>query len=573
MRKAIYFLTTSIFLLCCISCSNDEAELSTSTQAKKTEYKEFIFQERLDNGQVRLSRDESLKTKASDIDIVPNEPLYLLGRSFKANDLPISNVNNFSGQVVDVIALTNDKEGKYAVLPNFIGKTKYESFSYSSFDRYEEKSTITKKKNSGFGLNLGLFKIGSKKTITEIFTKEFVEQNNMVFGELNIYYEGNSYKLQTTDYLMKTMGMRFLSKVFVNELYNNPIYKTIDAYGTDVLTSLTTGGRLTAYYAGQHKESASVDGKEKDMDKQINASFSLKDSTAGGSANLGIGGKYSDYTYINKKFNNTKIFVETEGGAPGSAIVSKVNSIENIEIDYKDWLASFKDTKYHKMASINDKGLVPITDFVVEENLKMRINEYLKYNKKEELSIPYINVFYLVSTWFGNGPIDGRYHYCHPAIVLSTRTGEGIILKSYEENPVIVDIQGLEKYPTDEQVLKFGERLYSHPDAVKFVKDNVTPYFKSKVIGSNLLEPMHNVRLDIDSNCDFKSAKKFKDVERNFTYILLSSINKNEKDIALAIYDDFILDTYGIREWVNKMPTVSNISYATIYNNYRIMGL
>ena len=77
---------------------------------------------------------------------VPNSPLILFQRQYtpldpttRATKLTFSDYLGFSGHSV------------------------MNSFSFASFDRYLEKSQVSKKVNSGFSINLGLFSIGHKK--------------------------------------------------------------------------------------------------------------------------------------------------------------------------------------------------------------------------------------------------------------------------------------------------------------------------------------------------------------------------------------------------------------------------
>ena len=57
----------------------------------------------------------------------------------------------------------------------------------------------------------------------------------------------------------------------------------------------------------------------------------------------------------------------------------------------------------------------------------------------------------------------------------------------------------------------------------------------------------------------------------------VNNISDTENKIAFSHYTDdldgdWILDDYGIRSWVESLPTKS-ISMATLANSYRIIGL
>jgi hypothetical protein len=69
------------------------------------------------------------------------------------------------------------------------------SFSFASFDRYLEKSQVSKKVNGGFSINLGLFTIGHKRKMTEIFSSTVTNNTQGVFGELNVAIDQNVYEM------------------------------------------------------------------------------------------------------------------------------------------------------------------------------------------------------------------------------------------------------------------------------------------------------------------------------------------------------------------------------------------
>ena len=49
--------------------------------------------------------------------------------------------------------------------------------------------------------------------------------------------------------------------------------------------------------------------------------------------------------------------------------------ITNYSIDLTPWLQSLNDPKTHTMIDLQDGGLYPISDFILEENFKQRYND------------------------------------------------------------------------------------------------------------------------------------------------------------------------------------------------------
>lgn len=70
---------------------------------------------------------------------------------------PYADAENLGHAVIDIKRLEADYDDYCTV--NRIGHSVMNSFSFASFDRYLEKSQVSKKVNSGFSINLGLFSI------------------------------------------------------------------------------------------------------------------------------------------------------------------------------------------------------------------------------------------------------------------------------------------------------------------------------------------------------------------------------------------------------------------------------
>ena len=90
-------------------------------------------------------------------------------------------------------------------------------------------------------------------------------------------------------------------------------------------------------------------------------------------------------------------------------------------------------------------------------------------------------------------------------------------------------------------------------------------------MGINLIRPFlensttnHYNIFDINEG----DMQKFYNSNNGILYLLYES---TDKKFAYAIHDDYILDTYGIRDWVDNMPT-TQVSYLELAN-YTIIGL
>jgi hypothetical protein len=72
-----------------------------------------------------------------------------------------------------------------------------EAFSYSNFERYYRKNKDVKRFNSGFELNIKLFKIGHTSKIAKTFEREIDKIKNAVYGEVSAGIVTGSHTLST----------------------------------------------------------------------------------------------------------------------------------------------------------------------------------------------------------------------------------------------------------------------------------------------------------------------------------------------------------------------------------------
>ncbi len=145
--------------------------------------------------------------------------------------------------------------------------TSTEAMSYASFERLETTSSFTKTVKSGFSLNIGPFKLGRKKTVTDIFKHNTSNSEQAVHGELSVEVINGMISLQTAPSALRRISADYLDELFVDALYNSSMVELIQSYGEFVLTSYYTGGRASALYYGLDTQSTDFNSKERDMDK------------------------------------------------------------------------------------------------------------------------------------------------------------------------------------------------------------------------------------------------------------------------------------------------------------------
>lgn len=587
MKKIFtYFTICSIVFTGCRSEDNafnkkDKQDINLGT---------IILQERDPNSPLTLS-NKKLKSSIQPIAItraIPNQPLelqYYLGRSYKIQDIPVADPTNVSFPVIDI-------EKLYVINPNLfqitdVIKNDSKSFAYNSFDRYENKSSVTNKVNSGFKLNFSVFSIGSKKTLTEVFTKTKIEENKRIFGELNISILATSYRLRN-GYFDKEIAEKYLHRDFVNELYNSSYTDLIKNYGPFILTRFFSGGKATGLFTGLYNKSTTIEEKERDMERDINASFSVdeKKSDNKSTADIKIGRKNTNNSNISNEISQMETSVKTLGGAYGFTGFTIPKNINDLDINLSGWASSLNDKRTHTLVEIDDNGLSLLSDYLLETNFKNVSDYYLTGNLKErELKEPSIII---------------RSHYCYECYLgeadqmravamLYTRFGDCIILdidKLLEDEDLPVHptlgkagLGTLHEHNSGEnwgwKIIKIGEIIKNKLKKIYNIKYDVVVWGQSCGYADDCM----GERIDINAYRTYpfipffkfneNNAKRYVNANNNITYIL--STNRENKKFAYAIHDDYVLDTYGMRAWVNSLPSVQITSQEL--GQYTIVGL
>lgn len=329
-----------------------------------------------------------------------------------------------------------------------------------------------------------------------------------------------------------------MTEDFKEELYNLTPSEFFNNYGGFVLSSFITGGRATALYTGIYRNNESTETKEKNMNTDISASYGFKfqkDKDGNVSAEGGIGKDYSHATTSTNKIEAMETSVKTIGGSPFFSNFSIPTKVDNADINLSQWVSSLNDKSTHKIIDIADEGLIPITEFMLEENMKKDFKYFIENGVPSITQIrePYIKLE-LVRQYGGQTIIS----------CLVTRFGNEINIHMCPFIPSTGSIN-----PTVEEETKRLSQIYGLK--IIFAQDANAPTPRTSFI-------------DIDEN----SMQKFINNKDNVIYLLYSS---NNKKYAFSIHKDYLLDTYGLRDFVNSLP-VTKISTEELFN-YTIVAL
>lgn len=470
---------------------------------------------------------------------------HFLGYSFKDDIYPLEDTRNLGYKVIDIDKLYKDNPQYLDAWKNNTGAVS--SFSYATFDRYVSNSTVTNSVLGGFKLNLGLFSIGNKRSLSSVFSKNVIEDKNATLGELNIIVRDSCYRLQYSSNIQSKIKEKYLSEIFKEELYNTHPSEFFSNYGGFVLTNFITGGKATAQYVGIYKKSETNETKESKMSNEIEASYNFKydinkDGTLSGNLGLGRGGNSN--TSVTNEFNSIMMSIKTIGGNSSFASFSIPKEVKNTNVDLSAWVSSLNDKSTHNIIEFGNGGLIPITDLIVEENLKSQINKYYEtgVSQIEKLSEPYISIE--IALW------TGQFHIFSTS--LHTRFGQPIDLR----RKVIYVTEDRTSY-LEEEVKRvsamFGLKVVNNTP-YEFADEDNRP--ASKVFNFNVF--------------DEKYLKKF--VYANTVY-LVSDLEFKEEKYALSIHKDQYIDEYAMRDLINRLPTISDMTYEELISNYRIYAL
>lgn len=563
MKKYLILISILFYFVSCdddiLSEANDGIEAKTETNG------DIMLQERDRSCPVTLFKIRPTLRYGGDF----KEPDSYLGYSYDYGESVEGTEADAKEPVIDMARL----KAKYPsyITSKRLRQTYSSSSAWSSYDKFHRDSSVVKKVNSGFQLNLGIFKIGKKKKTTETFRSVLTTENESTIGEVSAEVRHGMFTLTTTDVATKRIAAEYLDETFLSSLYNKPIEMLLKENGTFVLTSYFTGGRASASYYGIASSSTSDLTKTKDMEKNLEASFAWKPKDDKGNAtgdsisgSLNFGRKRGDNLHIQQIGCIKEVYfrVNTIGGTYDYSISSNISNVKDVNYDLSTWLKSLNDESTHQMINIADNGLQPLSSFVLEKNFKQRIQDtHLGYLSRNKLAEPFIEVVKVRTT----GQASNGEALFDVFAVLNTRQGDKIVLSD-------------------------GKTSLRSETELRANLNNATYLIKAKAIAAQKRKYFAKNEIDIKANYDTKimplarnplcielpaidesKMMKFTDENTNMVY-LYDPVNR----VAFAYHapdgDDYIPASYGITDWIENM-TEKPISKATLYQRYTIIGL
>ncbi len=562
--KTNVVISIALLSLGAVGCNNEDL---LSSGFKESGQEEII---------VVQERDPKLPTKSVAKPIVVDEEVLmrsisengaiignseaLLGYSYSVGNSILGDYKNVGSPVVCV-----DKIKEYSadyISSKALNSFVTERFSYSDYNDYASKLSETKKVSTGFSLDLGFFKIGRKKTTEKTFKSEITSSDKAVYGELNMLYYNSLFELNPIN--RKFYARECLSPVFQKSLYSAPIGDLINHYGEYVLTGYMTGGKAFALFAGKIRKSNESSSVESTMDNAIDASATWKrDSISGsisGSCNFGKYKGNGSYTAESLGFSMLQTKLWLYGGRSVGITMDCANNWDDVNLNLDSWVESLSDSNTHAIIDLMEDGLYPLSEFVLEENFKRRIDGTLLelYPKYPTFVTPYIEIARVFERYSSSG--EALYDI---AAVLTTRQSDKIVLRTGDaSNASDAELR------RNEDADVFKQKAMAIAQAKQEFYD-----LEIRVNTFTRLNPAIGKPLCIDLGKVDESSMYVCSNPRTGMHFIYDKSKKIAFSYLVDDLDgDWILDEYGIRDWAESL-VVKSISLTTIANSYKIIGL
>jgi hypothetical protein len=566
MKKQIVITFISMLAVLC-SCSNDDNV--TSLRDSSMPIGDIILQERAQSLPNVTSKQYTTlrmaRTRGTTESNLVGDTEDVLGYSYSVGNSILGSMENVKFPVLDLQKI----KIKYptSVVRKQVNSTSNYAFSYNGMDRYESNSQISKTVKTGFSLNVGLFKIGREKKMTELFKSSSSNETNRVYGELNIELIGGQYELLSTVDKRKIYARECLSPTFLTDLYRGTIGNLIGTYGPFVLRSYLTGGKAFALYSGNSSKGTTSESRERGLTTDINASVSwkTKSASASASASLSFGKNTGSGSSSAYETTGTEVYIQTFGGNPTYQAVSGPQKLDGLSVDLSAWFNSLRRENYTLIditSGLQDEecGLYPLSDFVLEKNFRYRFDDTTNgfLESLTDVLEPKIQITRVLARVLPSG--EKLYEV---AAVLNTRQGDKIVLSDgqYVSQPV--------------EELRQNENSQVMKEKIQSIFSNFKRIFKDIQFAANYTASYNpDERKPLCIRMDGFNPNKmyvYEDPNSRMVYIYDSS-----KKIAFSYlndeeYGDYVLDYYGIRDWVESLP--KRKFSMMILQNYTIIGL
>ena len=485
-----------------------------------------------------------------------------IGCSYKTTYYPLEDANNIGLRVIDVGKYTEDYPGRLVKVP--INQSHATSYSYSDFERMSEKTEIEAKMTIGSSSNIfKIFSHSAETTFSDVFGSYASSTDKTVYGESTISYLADRYSFSLPPALYERVVDGYLTDDFIEYLYSSSPEQLFNSLGCFVLTQFISGANATAIYTATEKAATSATLRESHMDNLISASVGLGDLFSVG-VTFGNSNSQSSGDTITHNFASNRFSIHTYGGTAIYIQFTPPKDVNDAYFDLSSWCKSLEDESTHTIADIPNNSLIPLYEFIEEDNLKEHLNDIMKqgYADNNSLQEPYIHIkaWNIYSTPEHKTVLEIYSH-------LSTRYGDLLELSFCELTPRSnLDVDHFLTYECN--------RLKKQYPNLKIVIDEIPDITPSIDFPFNhgIGVPVTLFQIDTtQAEINLNTMKKY--IEPSTGKIYLLPDTESDADIVCTIYGDYTINDYTFRDKLESMETVNGIDLDALRQSYRLIAL
>lgn len=532
-----FFFCFAAYFVVAVSCSKSDSEFySTEVQNQIEE----VLQER--NPDYPFMPSNVLPGTQRFINATHSDAL--LGYSYSLKYFPVEDSRNIGFPVINTEKLYIDHPGLFSS-PNLNHSTvRYSSFY--DFSRFESNYTSNYTGQSGFGFGIGPFSASFQSKFTESFSSTNISESEAMYGYMHIAYERKLFKFNTGGNAISLIRDSYLHPDFLFMVHNTSTDEFLSSYGAFVLYKYILGGIADAYFIG--KKNYVSNQTESQYEEQLSSTMSL-----GFSASADASLSYQENSTHDSSIVDIEMFLETMGGLPEYTITTSPADLKNFNIDLSGWCTSLGDINNLVVSSIDSTSLLPIHEFIEEENIKEDfIETMISGTNNRVLNEPSILL-----------TIDRGGINVSTKMELRTRRGEYILLREKEHFSL--------NTPLDTIKMREYRLIKSYFPNIRVL--SITRPLLPLQRGGAIIDPSLLVPAAEQFNGVFnlRSMKKFVDEYTGKTYLLSTTLG-NEK-YAFTLFDEGIIRDYTFDDFINSLDTASDVDIDDIRREYIIIGL
>ena len=555
------------FLLVSLGCTREDLKETFNPQNEEAIVETTLYPRRTDAPVVLfLPSKEEGTLRVGDTDL---EPYMFFAKSYAPEESILNSVECFRRPVFDVSRLVQDDPEVLSLTPIRRMEARYFSFTNTSSYENHIKENFTKTMKSNVGI-LRLFSMGTKKTISESFKKDYTESNTNVYSIASISYDYGRYWFSSDALTQREIRWNYLNKRFLNDLYGSPLVETFGSkYGVLIADQFLVGANAQVLFYGSSKNARSQSSQESEMDRVIRAGLNipLDEDTLDVNFRNKASFNWRENTVEAYGFSSIDVVYRTNGGKALSAFAYP-KSIDNFSVDFSPWFASLKGPEDFTIT--RTEQFKPLSEYVIEENFKQRINKRY-FNSK--MRVPFIGI--------SNGHYRRDFAFVTTPtklyVTLLTRYGDEILLRPIhsdddswwtvhsesEFNNKATQLASILKDCYNLQIVK-SYRKQNVSDKREHLPriNNFKPYPEDYCALKNIIIPFYGMN-------EMKMTKCY---HHGYNMEFLLYDGGKGRQYAFAIYDKSFIGTYGLEKIYQRAPLV-DFPAEYIIDNYVVVGL